>query len=261
MMHNVRPALVGVAIAMAITTAMDATGYTMFSALPLLPLAGLFWFLQKFSRAEIGLVWGEAHYYGLALAYPALVLGATAAIAFVFGAVDTSNADWNKALLNIGLMSTTGTIMVLLTEEGFFRGWLWAALKRAGQSDTQVLIASTLAFTAWHISAITLDTGFDIPADEVPIYLLNATLIGGIFGLIRLVSGSVVAASLCHAVWNGLDYPLFGFGESVGALGIQQTHVYGPEVGVLGVGLNLAFLVYLWRKYASPVTEVPSKIH
>lgn len=261
MMSKVWPALGGVVVAIAITTTMDATGYSMFSALPLFPLAGLFWFLQKYSRAEIGLVWGEARYYGLALAYPALVLGTTAAIAFVFGAVDTVDADWNKALLNIGLMSSTGTLVVLLTEEGFFRGWLWAALRRAGQSDKQVLIWSTLAFTAWHISAITLDTGFDIPADEVPIYLANATLIGGVFGLIRLISRSVVVASLCHAVWNGLDYPLFGFGESVGALGIQQTHVYGPEVGVLGIGLNLAFLAYLWLKCARPVTKVPSKTH
>lgn len=261
MMRKVGPALGGVVVAIAITTTMDATGYTMFSALALFPLAGLFWFLQKFSRAEMGLVWGQARYYGLALAYPALVLGATAAIALMFGAVDTSDAEWSKALLNIGLLSSTGTLIVLLTEEGFFRGWLWAALKRADHTDTQVLIWSTLAFTAWHVSAITLETGFDIPADEVPIYLVNATLIGGVFGLIRLISGSVLAASLCHAVWNGLDYPLFGFGERVGALGIQQTHVYGPEVGVLGIGLNLAFLAYLWRKYATPVTQVSSKIH
>ena len=260
MMRKIWPALGGVVIATAITTTMDATGYTMFSALPLLPLAGLFWVLQRFSRAEIGLVWGQARFYGLALAYPLIVLGSTACIALVFGAVDTSNADWNKALLNMGLMSTTGTLVVLLTEEGFFRGWLWAALKRAGQSDKQVLVWSTLAFTAWHISAITLDTGFDIPADEVPIYLVNATLIGGVFGLIRLISGSVVAPSLCHAVWNGLDYPLFGFGEKVGALGIEQTHLYGPEVGVLGIGLNLLFLAFLWRKYVAPVTKDSSRI-
>lgn len=261
MMRKMWPALGGVIVAIAITTAMDATGYSMFSALPLFPLAGLFWWLQRFSRVEMGLVRGQARYYGLAFAYPLTVLGATAGIAYLFGAVDTSHADWNKALLNIGLMSSTGTLVVLLTEEGFFRGWLWAALKRAGQSDKRVLIWSTLAFTAWHISAITLETGFDIPADEVPIYLVNATLIGGVFGLIRLFSGSLVAPSLCHAVWNGLDYPLFGFGERVGALGIQQTHVYGPEVGVLGVGLNLAFFAYLWRKCASPVPEVSSKIH
>ena len=43
--------------------------------------------------------------------------------------------------------------------------------------------------------------------------------------------------------------PQVAIGEKVGALGIQQTHVYGPEVGILGIGLNLVFLAYLWRKY------------
>ena len=255
MNSKLRPAVGGVIAAIAITTILDATGYSVFSALPLFPLAGIFWYLQKFSRVEMGLVWGRARHYGLALAYPVLVLGATAAVAYVLGAVDTSETDWNKAFLNIVLMSTTGVLMVLLTEEGFFRGLLWAALKRAGQRDSQVLVWSTLAFTAWHISAISLDTGFDVPADEIPIYLMNATLIGGIFGIIRMISGSVIAPSLCHAVWNGLDYPLFGFGEKVGALGIQQTHIYGPEVGILGFGLNLVFLAYLWRKYGAPISE------
>ncbi len=68
------PAVLGVVIAIAITTTMDATGYTMFSALPLIPLAGLFWFLQKFSRQQMGLVWGNIQSYGLALAYPIFVL-------------------------------------------------------------------------------------------------------------------------------------------------------------------------------------------
>ncbi len=238
--------VLGVVIAIAITTAMDATGYAMFSALPLIPLAGLFWFLQKFSRQEIGLVWGNLQSYGLALAYPMFVLGLVAVIALMRGAIDTSNTDWNKAFLNMALMSSTGIIMVLITEEGFFRGWLWAALRRAGQTDRQVLIWTTLAFTLWHISAISLDTGFDIPAAEIPIFLINATLIGAVFGMLRMASGSVIVPSVCHAVWNGIDYPLYGFGEKIGALGIEQTQIYGPEVGVLGLGLNLIFAAALW---------------
>jgi membrane protease YdiL (CAAX protease family) len=241
-----KPALLGVIVAIAITTTMDATGYSMFSALPLFPLAGLFWFLQKFSRKEIGLVWGGLQGYWLALAYPVIVLGLIAAIAFMTGALDTSSTDWNKTFLNMSLMSSIGVIAVLLTEEGFFRGWLWAALKRAGQSDTQVLIWTSLAFTLWHVSAISLETGFDVPANEIPIYLLNATLIGAVFGMLRMATGSVIVPSVCHAVWNGIDYPLFGFGEKVGALGVEQTHIYGPEVGLLGLVLNLLFVTGLW---------------
>ena len=72
-------AVVGVLCAIAITTAMDATGYSVFSALPLIPLAGLFWYLQKFSRREIGLVWGTLGDHGRALLYPIFVLGLIAA--------------------------------------------------------------------------------------------------------------------------------------------------------------------------------------
>ncbi len=240
-------AVAGVALAIAITTTMDATGYTMFSALPLFPLAAVFWYLSKTSRREVGLVWGRMSDYAIALAYPLTVLGLAWAIAAVSGATATGDSDWMKALANVGLMSTTGVIMVLITEEGFFRGWLWAALARTGQSETRALIFTSLAFTLWHVSAISLDTGFDVPAAQIPIFLVNATLIGGIFGMLRMYSGSVVVASVGHAVWNGIDYPLFGFGEKAGALGIAATDIFGPEVGIVGLGLNLVFAAVLWR--------------
>ena len=170
-----------------------------------------------------------------------------AAIAWLAGAVNVAETDWNKTFTNVGLMSSTGVIMVLITEEGFFRGWLWASLKRTGRSNTHALVWSTLAFTAWHIPPISLDTGFDVPAAEIPIYLINATLLGTIWGILRMVSGSVVVP----AVWNGIDYPLFGFGEKIGALGIGQTHLFGPEVGLIGILLNTAFLLWIWRKYVT----------
>ncbi len=232
---------------------MDASGYFMFSALPLLPLTALLWWLQKLPRQEIGLTLGRLQHHALAVAYPVAVLGSIGLIALLAGAVDTSSTDWNKTLLNIALMSSTGVLMGLITEEGFFRGWLWAALKRAGQTDMQVLVWTSVAFTAWHISPISLDTGFDVPAAEIPVYLVNATLLGAIWGMLRLLSGSIVVPSVSHAVWNGVDYPLYGFGEKVGALGIQQTHIYGPEVGWLGILLNALFAAALFLVVRSRV--------
>jgi len=208
MVTSLRPAITGVLAAIAITATMDATGYSMFSALPLIALTGLFWYLQKFSRAEIGLSWGDLKSHGWAVAYPLLVLGLITAIAWQFGAVDVSEADWNKTFMNMGISSSVGILMVMITEEGFFRGWLWASLKRAGRSDTQILIWTTAAFVVWHISAISLDTGFDLPAKEIPIYLINATILGFIWGILRMVSGSVLVPAVSHAVWNGIDYPL-----------------------------------------------------
>lgn len=67
--------LIGVAAAIAITTTMDATGFTAFSALPLCPLLALFWYLERFSRVEIGITWGRPRDYGLAVLYPLAVLG------------------------------------------------------------------------------------------------------------------------------------------------------------------------------------------
>ena len=253
MSRDLSLALISVLLAIAITTTMDATGYSVFSALPLLPLTALFWFLSKLSSREIGLTLGSPQAYAWGLAYPVIVLGAMALIALVAGAINTTNTDWNKTLLNISLMSSTGVLMGMLTEEGFFRGWLWGALKRDGWSDTKVLIWTTIAFVVWHISAITLETGFDVPAGEVPIYLVNATLLGAIWGLVRMISGSIVPAAVSHSLWNGLDYPLYGFGEKVGALGIEQTHIFGPEVGLLAIAMNAIFFAILWRWCATKV--------
>ena len=88
--------------------------------------------------------------------------------------------------------------------------WLWASLKRAGKSDKQVLVWTTLAFVAWHISAISLDTGF---------------------------------------------------GEKAGALGIDQTHIFGPEVGILGIVLNLLFFTVFWRRYATQTAKKSPEYH
>lgn len=45
-----------------------------------------------------------------------------------------------------------------------------------------------------------------------------------------------------NVIWNGINYPLFGFGEKIGALGIRETHIYGPKVGLLGIVPGVTFL-------------------
>jgi hypothetical protein len=70
-----RRPILGVLAAIAITTTMDATGLSAFSALPLFPLLGLFWYLQRLSRVEVGFAWGQWRHYGLAALYPVCVMG------------------------------------------------------------------------------------------------------------------------------------------------------------------------------------------
>jgi membrane protease YdiL (CAAX protease family) len=194
----------------------------------------------------MGFVWGRWSHYGLAVLYPLVVLGAIAFIGAAAGAIDFAAVKWKTAFVNLGLIGLSTVVGALITEEGFFRGWLWAALERSGQSQGLRLIWTSLAFSLWHWSAVALPTPFALPAGQIPVFLANVVLIGLIWGLMRALSGSVIVTSVSHGVWNGGAYALFGLGTKVGALGIQDTAFYGPEVGVLGLALNLAFAAALW---------------
>jgi uncharacterized protein len=247
-----RPPLLGVLAAIAVTTSMDAKGLTAFSALPLFPLLAAFWYLQRFSRTAVGFTLGRWRHFGIAACYPLLVLGTVALVAIASGATSVSVPSWRKALLNIALVTISTALIAPLTEEGFFRGWLWASLQRAGRSPTQALLWSSVAFSLWHLSWVTL-TADKLPPAQIPVFICNAAVIGSIWGLMRWNSGSVIVASVSHGLWNGLDYVLFGFGTKVGVLGIANTALFGPEVGILGLAVNLLFaagLYAVWRRQA-----------
>jgi hypothetical protein len=249
-----RPVL-GVLAAIAITATMDARGLSMFSALPLLPLLGICWWFERLPRRSLGFVWGRWSDYALAALHPLAVIGAVTAIATAAGAANLAGANWRKAGLNFALVGGSTIVGVLLTEEGFFRGWLWASLARAGCSEGQAVLWTSLAFALWHLSAVSLPTGFDLPAAQIPVFMVNAAVIGAIWGLLRWISGSIVVTSFCHGLWNGGAYVFYGFGTHVGALGVQRTALFGPEVGVLGLCLNLLFAAALWRWWTARVRE------
>jgi membrane protease YdiL (CAAX protease family) len=244
--------VLGVLVAVAITTAMDAGGLSAFSALPLFPLMLLFWYLQRLPRQSMGFVLGRWRHYGLAALYPVVVLGAVALISAAAGALDLSRTDWAGAWRNLAIVAVSTFLVAILTEEGFFRGWLWASLERAGERPGHRLVWTSLAFALWHTPAVTLNTGFDLPAAQVPVYLMNAAVIGVVWGLLRWISGSVLVASLSHGLWNGGAYVFFGYGTRTGALGVEKTAIYGPEVGVVGLLLNVVFAAALWR-WAQPL--------
>ena len=137
----------------------------------------------------------------------------------------------------------------ILTEEGFFRGWLVASLRAPWfPARGGLLAASSVIFALWHVSAVTLPTGFDLPAAQIPVYLANAAVIGAIWARCACVPGSIIVSSVSHGLWNGGAYVLFGYGAKDGALGIADTEVFGPESGYLGLALNIAFLVVVARR-------------
>lgn len=237
--------IAAVVLAIVVTTTMDATGLTVFSALPLFPIAALLWYVTGVSRRQVGLTWGSARPYVIALAYPIVVIGLCAVASLGTSATDRTRFDGTKTLANIAIGTVATTIAVVLTEEGFFRGALWASIEQA-VAPRMTLALTTLAFALWHVSAVTLPTGFDLPAARVPVVLINAAIMGGIWGVIRRMSGSVLASSVSHGLWNGLAYALFGYGTKTGALGVANGAVFGPEVGILGLALNVgALMIFL----------------
>jgi membrane protease YdiL (CAAX protease family) len=245
-----RWSIIGVIAAIAITSTMDATGASVFSSIPLFPLFVLLWWLQRFSAKEIGFAWGgprSLRWYWLAVLFPIVLVGAIASIAALSGALNAAAAPHHKhSLWFVLLVNIAGTIPIaLLTEEGFFRGWLWASLKRTGQGTAATLILTSFAFALWHWSSVVLPTGFNPPPAQVPIFMLNAAVLGAIWGMLRLLSGSLVVSSVSHSVWNSLVYTLFGYGTHLGWLGISDTAIYGPEIGILGLLLNATVAVGL----------------
>ena len=241
-MRNAIYAVIGVALAIAITAAMDAHGLTAFSALPLLPLALIFWALQRLSRIRVGLTAGRLRDYVIALLYPAVVLMVCALIAYAAGATHSSPLN----LSHVAIAAVLGILIALLTEEGFFRGWLWASLESARVKPLHILIATSAVFALWHISYATMAQGYILPPAQVVIFIINAAVIGAIWGMMRMLSGSIVVTAVSHSVWNALAYALFGEGPKTGHLGITQTATFGAEVGVVGFLLNCLFAIALY---------------
>jgi CAAX protease family protein len=101
-----------------------------------------------------------------------------------------------------------------------------------------VLIYTSIAFSAWHISSATLDTDFRPAPSQLPVLLVNAAMLGIVWGILRWISGSIIVSSGSHGLWNGIAYVFFGFGSKTGVLGIRNTGIFGPEIGVLGLVIN-----------------------
>jgi membrane protease YdiL (CAAX protease family) len=143
--HSIAAAAIGMLLAIACTAVLDAVGLSGINVLPLVPLLLLFWYLQHLSRVEIGLIWGRWRDYGLAVLYPALVLALIGLAAWFSGAVTLSKIDWSKTLINLVAMALVTLVGALVTEEGIFRGWLWASLQRARVTEGWVLVWTSAA--------------------------------------------------------------------------------------------------------------------
>jgi membrane protease YdiL (CAAX protease family) len=174
------------------------------------------------------------------------VLGIVGFIAWLARAVTFESIDWANTLGMFAVQLVVTFALGLVTEEGVFRGWLWVALQRAGVTLRWVIVWTSVAFALWHLSTALLPTPYHPALAQVPIYILNAGVIGLNWALLRARSGSIVVTSVSHALWNGLVYTLFGYGTTLGALGIHNTAMFGPEIGFVGLALNMVAAGALW---------------
>jgi membrane protease YdiL (CAAX protease family) len=183
------------------------------------------------------------------LLHPVLVLSLMALFAWAAGATNTANANWSKAAQDFVLTGLLTIPVTLLTEDGFFRGWLWSSLKRAGLHNVGIALVTGIAFGLWHLPYAILDAGYTMSSATLPLYIINASIIGIAWGLLRMMSGSAVVVAVVHGVWNGAAYAFFNNGTEIGALGIQNTALFGPEAGLVGLALSIVYAVGLWMWY------------
>jgi len=239
-------ALAGVVLAIGVNAGMDAAGMSGLSFASLLPLALALWGIQRLSRQAMGIAFGRWVCYALAVLHPVLVIGVMAVVCLAAGVIDATKVDWLQAGNEVLKNAALGIPLAVLTEEAFFRGWLFGSLRKAGLDELETVIWTAVAFSLWHIPAFVMSTEDAVPLAQLPVFLVNAVVIGGIWAMMRLISGSIVVSSVSHAIWNAAVYVLFGFGTTVGALGVNQTALYGPESGVLGLALNLFVAAGIW---------------
>lgn len=267
--RSLRWPVIGTLVAIAATTVLDAAvghaaGVSTYGAgILVLFLFLLFWYLQRFSRSAIGLTWGRWRDYALAVCYPTVVLALAGLIAWLSGAVNLAAPDWAPIVSGLVVVILVHSFGAIVTEDGFFRGWLWASLQRAGVTQGGLLVWTSVAFAAWNVPLALLGADFHLPIAQVPIFLVNVALIGLNWALMRQRSGSIVVVSVSHGIWNGLVYTLFGEGTVPGVLGIHSTGVFGPEVGLVGLALNAAFAAVVWLGFARSrsITAADSKEH
>ncbi len=216
-------------------------------ALVLLPLTLLMWAVTRLSSRHLGIRLGNLNAYVPSLLYPIAVMVSTGIAVWLTGGIQTNTipvSDIGRRLLYLFLIYLIGA---LLTEEVFFRGWLWGSLEKRGFKLGARLVWTGGVFSLWHFAVTIILPELRFSKSIIPIYLGNIFLIGLFFALLRQKSGSILPPSVCHALWNAMLYTLYGTGDMAGALNIASPRFFDPERGFLGLLLNLIAVWLLWR--------------
>lgn len=135
-------------------------------------------------------------------------------------------------------------------EELGWRGFLLPRLMAAGLTQWRALIVSGVVWGLWHAPVILRGHNYpDHPYWGVLLMTVFTTLIGIIFGWLRLTSGSVWVPAIAHGALNGIaGLPLILLTEFDTAIGGMLTSV----IGWIPLGAFIAWLVWTGRLPVSP---------
>lgn len=147
-------------------------------------------------------------------------------------------------ILIIAITAFLTFIAALITEELCFRGYLINRLAHLG--SYKALLISSALFSLWHIpsSVILLGSGIG----KCAVYGVNLFLLGILLGWVFVESRSLLAPSLFHGIWNGLEYTLFGYGDIQGIFLGTKRILFDPEEGLMGTVVLMAFSFLALRK-------------
>ncbi len=149
-----------------------------------------------------------------------------------------------------------GAILFLLefvTEELMFRGYLLGKLVALG--EMKGLALASAFFGLWHLPIAIWGIGPD--PIRTPLYVVNMTLLGAVLSLLFLESRSLIPVAAFHALWNSLEYNLFGFMDQRALLVGTSRVVFDPEEGCIGTVLLLvtATVLLTRRRQAGRIAE------
>jgi len=225
---------------------MKLTGEATWYALPLLTaLIAVAW-RGRLTREELGLRGGRG-FYPHATLLPLAAVGSVVWLATLVGVARVGETPIRMLGLQVSTMAVLTAFGALLTEDGFFRGALWGALHRAGRSSDEILIWTSTAYVVWYVPILWLTPAPVLGAEAFLVHVVNIWLLSLSWGVLRLVSGSVLVSAWSHGLWNGLAYTLFGFGAARGAMGVVDPLRFDPERGWAGIAVNATAVVVLWR--------------
>lgn len=157
----------------------------------------------------------------------------------------------------IALAALMTTIVAFFTEELAFRGYLITRLRSEGEG--RALLFSSILFGLWHLppSLFFLHQGWTVRL----VYFVDICLLAILLGSLFLRSGSILPCAVMHGVWNGLDYTLFGFGETAGVLQGSARVLFDMDEGLAGtvVLITAVALILLRHRSSRPyAARVPT---